>query len=96
MSGEPASPAMPGLEYVFSIHAEIETPRSAGPGLGGERLHIPIIGGEVRGKRLNGTIISARHRNSMSRMARINGCAKTFSSPRLHPQAVKWSSMFTR
>jgi Protein of unknown function (DUF3237) len=48
---------MPGLEFVFSIHADIETSRSAGPGLGGERLHIPIVGGEVRGKRLNGRVL---------------------------------------
>ena len=51
-------PTAPSLEYVFTIEADIERPRSSGPGLGGERLHIPIIGGIVRGPRLSGTILA--------------------------------------
>lgn len=51
------APVAPGLEYVFSIDAEIERARSAGAGPGGERLHIPIIGGRVHGPRLEGRIL---------------------------------------
>ncbi|MBK8456059.1 MAG: DUF3237 domain-containing protein [Phyllobacteriaceae bacterium] len=49
--------ALPGLEPVFTIVAEIAPPRSAGPGLAGERLHIPILGGTVEGRRLSGRIL---------------------------------------
>lgn len=50
-------PAIPGLEHVFSISAEIAPPRSSGRGLAGERLHIPILGGSVEGPRLRGRIL---------------------------------------
>jgi hypothetical protein len=50
-------PIQPGLEYAFTIVAEIDSPRSAGTGPVGERLHIPIIGGQVTGPRLNGRIL---------------------------------------
>ena len=50
-------PAVPGLEPVFTIEAEFDAPRSAGPGPRGERLHIPITGGRVFGPRLNGRIL---------------------------------------
>ncbi len=50
-------PVTPGLEFVFTIRAEIDPPRSAGKGPGGERLHIPITGGRVSGPRLNGKIL---------------------------------------
>lgn len=56
MSGPPG-PAVPGLEFVFTIRAEIEAPRNAGSGLYGEQLHIPIVGGTVRGDRLAGRIL---------------------------------------
>ncbi len=51
------SPAKPGLSPAFTIEAEIDAPRSAGPGPQGERLHIPITGGRVHGPRLNGRIL---------------------------------------
>lgn len=50
------TPATPGLEHVFTIVAEIGTPLSGGRSSAGERLHIPILGGTVRGPRLEGTI----------------------------------------
>lgn len=50
-------PALPGLVHVFTIEAEIAPPRAAGPGLGGTRLHIPILGGRVFGPRLSGRIL---------------------------------------
>lgn len=50
-------PATPGLEFVFDIEAEIDTPRSAGGSPLGERLHIPITGGRVQGPRLSGRIL---------------------------------------
>lgn len=49
--------AKPGLEFVFNIRAEIDPPRSAGAGLAGERLHIPITGGQVSGPKLRGEIL---------------------------------------
>jgi hypothetical protein len=51
------TPVPPGVEYVFTISADIAPPRSAGAGLWGERLHIPIIGGKVSGPRLEGKIL---------------------------------------
>ena len=50
-------PQLPDLELVFSIEAFIDPPRSSGPGLSGERLHIPITGGVVTGPRLTGKIL---------------------------------------
>lgn len=50
-------PVTPGLEHVFTIEAEIDRPRSAGPAPQGERLHIPITGGHVHGPRLTGRIL---------------------------------------
>ncbi|WP_249219232.1 DUF3237 domain-containing protein [Loktanella sp. SALINAS62] len=49
-------PPRPALTYAFTIQADIAPPRSAGPAPHGERLHIAIIGGQVRGPRLTGTI----------------------------------------
>jgi hypothetical protein len=51
------NPVEPQLEYVFTITAEIERPRSAGLSPTGERLHIPIIGGTVTGPKLKGRIL---------------------------------------
>lgn len=51
------APTEPGLEYVFTIEAEIEPPRSAGGSPTGERLHIPITGGRVHGPCLDGRIL---------------------------------------
>ncbi|MCB1348723.1 MAG: DUF3237 domain-containing protein [Maritimibacter sp.] len=50
-------PVTPGLDYVFTIEAEIGPPRSGGPSPRGERLHIPIVGGRVFGPRLSGKIL---------------------------------------
>lgn len=50
-------PQVPGLEFVFAIEAQIAPPRSAGTGPYGERLHIPILGGQVHGPRLSGHIL---------------------------------------
>lgn len=52
-----SGPVTPGLEYVFTIEAEIAAPRAAGSGPMGERLHIPITGGTVHGPRLSGRIL---------------------------------------
>jgi hypothetical protein len=50
-------PPAPPLEFAFSIDARIGpfTPQGAGPL--GQRLHIPIVGGQVTGPRLNGRIL---------------------------------------
>lgn len=52
-----STPTTPGLEYVFTIEADIDPPRSAGAAPLGERLHIPITGGRVHGPRLTGHIL---------------------------------------
>jgi len=49
--------AAPALELVFEIRAEIGRILSGGPGKLGERLHIPITGGDVAGPRLAGRIL---------------------------------------
>lgn len=50
-------PAIPALEHVFTIVAEIAKPISGGHSAAGERLHIPILAGSVFGPRLKGTIV---------------------------------------
>ncbi len=50
-------PVTPGLDYVFTIEAEIDRPLTGGPSPRGERLHIPITGGRVYGPRLTGRIL---------------------------------------
>lgn len=55
-TGAPEEVAAPGLEYVFTIHAEIGDVVSGGSSPLGERLHIPILGGIVEGPALSGTI----------------------------------------
>lgn len=52
-----ASPATPSLEHVFTIRADIGPAKSGGVGAHGERLHIPILGGDVSGPRLAGRIL---------------------------------------
>lgn len=52
-----SGPVTPTLELVFTIEAEISEARSAGPSPEGERLHIPITGGHVRGPSLTGRIL---------------------------------------
>ena len=53
-----SAPLRPALEPVFTIEAEIDTPRSAGAAAHGERLHIPITGGRVHGPRLSGRVLA--------------------------------------
>jgi len=50
------APAL-STEHVFDIRALIGEPRSGAAGRLGQRLHIPITGGEVRGPRLTGRIL---------------------------------------
>ncbi len=50
-------PVIPGLEFEFSIEADIDAPLSGGIGLEGEMLHIPIVGGHIRGQRLSGQVL---------------------------------------
>lgn len=50
-------PVTPALEFAFTIEAQIDAARAAGPAPHGERLHIPIIGGRVRGPRLTGRVL---------------------------------------
>lgn len=47
----------PKLTHVFSIFADIATPRNAGPSPLGARLHIPITGGRVDGPKLKGRVL---------------------------------------
>jgi len=49
-------PAAPGLEYVFTIRAEIGRTMTGGASRNGERLHVEIAGGSVEGPRLGGRI----------------------------------------
>jgi hypothetical protein len=55
-SPQPA-PAAPRLTFMFEIRAEVAAPLSAGPGVNGERRHIQITGGTLRGPALNGSIL---------------------------------------
>jgi hypothetical protein len=54
---DPTAPAIPGLQHAFDIHADVLVPLTAGPGTNGERRHIVITGGTLRGPLLNGTIL---------------------------------------
>lgn len=51
-----ATPAEPGLEFVFLIRAHIGDTLSGGQSPKGERLHIQITGGRVEGPKLSGTV----------------------------------------
>ena len=51
------APTVPGLQFAFEIHAEVNAPLTAGAGTNGERKHIAITGGTLRGPLLNGTIL---------------------------------------
>ena len=51
------SPAIPGLQFACTIHALVDPPLSAGPGVNGERRHIVITGGLLRGPLINGSIL---------------------------------------
>ena len=47
---------LPGLDYAFTIRAEIGKPLAGAETPLGDRLHIPITGGRVEGPALAGTI----------------------------------------
>lgn len=51
------APSLPAPEYVFSIDVTISPPMTNGPGINGERKHIPITGGTVRGPGLSGKVL---------------------------------------
>src|SRR6202045_1072263 len=53
--GDSMEPVL-GTRYVFTITAEVAGITSAGDIGPGERRIIPIIGGEVRGKEINGKV----------------------------------------
>lgn len=52
-----SDPEVPGLVHVFTIRADIDSPRASGPSPTGQRIHIPISGGTVDGPRLTGRIL---------------------------------------
>lgn len=54
---DPTGPAIPGLQFACEIRAEVEPPMTAGPGINGERRHIVITGGTLRGPLINGSIL---------------------------------------
>lgn len=54
---DPTAPSIPALQFACEIHAEISAPLSAGAGTNGERKHIAITGGTLRGPLINGTIL---------------------------------------
>jgi hypothetical protein len=51
------APTIPALDYAFTISAQIGPVLSAGLHAQGERLHIPILSGQVNGPRLQGKIM---------------------------------------
>lgn len=53
----PPAPTVPSLRFVFEILAEVAPTLSAGPGANGERRHIAITGGTLRGPALSGVIL---------------------------------------
>ena len=48
----------PVLDYVCSLHVELDTPLELGAGRSGTRRIIPIIGGRVTGERLKGRVLN--------------------------------------
>jgi hypothetical protein len=54
---DPNAPSVPRLQFAFEILAEVNPPVTAGPGANGERKHIVITGGTLRGPLLNGRIL---------------------------------------
>ncbi|ETS74490.1 hypothetical protein PFICI_14356 [Pestalotiopsis fici W106-1] len=53
-----ATPAAPGLTYLYTANVTLGTKFSMGVGPYGERVAIPIIGGTFSGPNLNGTILN--------------------------------------
>jgi hypothetical protein len=48
----------PVLDYVCSLHVELDKPLELGAGRSGTRRIIPIIGGRVTGERLKGRVLN--------------------------------------
>jgi hypothetical protein len=49
--------ATPGLSFVTELTAKVDPPIDVGPTPNGLRRLVPILGGQARGPRLNGTVI---------------------------------------
>lgn len=70
-------PALPGLEYAFTVRAGIGRTLTGGTSRNGERLHIEITGGSVEGPRLSGRIARGGSDWPLMRpdgTSRINAC----------------------
>ncbi|KAK6206629.1 hypothetical protein LQW54_007581 [Pestalotiopsis sp. IQ-011] len=52
-----ATPASPGLTYLYTANVTLGTSFSMGVGPQGERVAIPIVGGTFSGPNINGTIL---------------------------------------
>ncbi|WP_193176646.1 DUF3237 domain-containing protein [Oricola nitratireducens] len=52
-----AKPLVPKLDHVCDLTVELDPIREMGAGRAGKRRIIPIIGGTVRGERINGRIL---------------------------------------
>lgn len=66
------APISPGLAFVFDINAEIGQPLDGGAGRNGHRRIIPIVGGVVRGPRLNGRVLMG---GADYELIRSDGCS---------------------
>lgn len=53
----------PALEHFCDLTVELSDIIELGEGMSGRRRIIPIIGGEVRGERINGTILNVGYRH---------------------------------
>ena len=58
MNAAHAPPSAPELRHLCEVHVALGEPMELGDGRAGRRRIIPIIGGSVRGERLNGRILN--------------------------------------
>lgn len=73
----PMTPTAPGLDYAFTIRADIGVALTGGASRNGERLHIEITGGSVEGPRLDGRLAAGGSDWPLLRpdgTSRINAC----------------------
>ncbi|MCX7284307.1 MAG: DUF3237 domain-containing protein [Novosphingobium sp.] len=68
-----ADPAPPGLRFAFEERVDLETPEAAGEGPRGAGNRIGLLGGTVRGPRLNGTILPG---GADWQLIRKDGCSE--------------------
>ncbi|WP_298289893.1 DUF3237 domain-containing protein [Novosphingobium sp.] len=68
-----ADPAPPALRFVFEERVDLETPEPAGEGPRGAGNRIGLLGGTVKGPRLNGTILPG---GADWQLIRKDGCAE--------------------